>query len=78
MKTPAEFCLAIINRGRVLIVDQLIPNHPEAIADITIACAQLHASSQRAIHFQLRDPADGRGVLVMEHGATTFQPMKGR
>jgi len=54
-----------------------IPNIPAAIADITPACAALHAKSNRAIHFQLRDPANGQAVMVMEHGATTFQPMKG-
>ncbi len=77
MTTPTHLRLAIINRGRVMIVDEPIPNHPAAIADLEPACAQLHSKSRRAIHFQLRDPADGRSVLVMEHGATKFQPLKG-
>lgn len=79
MKKPTDLILAIITRGRVLTVnDDPIPNHPEAIADLTPPCAALHAKSRRTIHFQLRDPATGQAVLVMEHGATTFQPMKGR
>lgn len=77
MNNPSHLKLAIINRGRVLIVDEPIPNHPQAIADLTPACAQMHANTRRAIHFQLRHPDDGRVVMVMEHGAKTFQAAQG-
>ena len=79
MSKSSHLILTIITRGRVMPVnDNPIPNHPDAIADLTPACAALHAKSRRTIHFQLRDPANGQAVLVMEHGAATFQPMKGR
>ena len=74
---PRHLRLAIINRGRVMIVDEPIPNVPQAIADLTPACAQMHANTRRAVHFQLRDPADGRAVLILENGAKTFQEPKG-
>ncbi len=77
MAMPTHLLLAIINRGRVMIVDEPIPNHPQAIADLAPACAQIHANTRRAVHFQLRDPAHGRPVWVLEHGATSFQPMQG-
>ena len=79
MKNPTDLVLAIITRGRVMMAtDCPIPNIPAAIADITPACAELHAKSNRVIHFQLRDPANGRVVLAMEHGATTFNQLEGR
>lgn len=78
MSKSSHLILTIISRGRVLpISDNPIPNHLDAIADLEPACADLHAKSRRAIHFQLRDPANGRAVLVMEHGATTFQTPRG-
>lgn len=76
-KQSTHLCLAIINRGRVMIVDEPIPHMPQAIADLEPACAQMHANTRRAVHFQLRDPADGRVVLVMEHGSKTFQAPQG-
>ena len=75
---PATLKLAIVVGGKVLIVDKEIANTPAAIADIETHCAAMHAKTDRYVHFQLRDPADGRAVLVMEHGATRFAPMKGR
>lgn len=79
MTTSSHLVLTVITRGRVLPVsDNMIPNHPDAIADITPACAALHAKTRRALHFQLRDPANGQAVLVMEHGSSTFRPMGGR
>lgn len=79
MNKPTHLILTIITSGRVMPVnDNPIPNHPDAIADLTPACAELHAKSRRAIRFQLRDPATGRAVMVMEHGASTFLLMKGR
>ncbi len=77
MATPTHLRLAIINRGRVTIVDEPIPNYPDAIAKISEGCALLHAALRRAVHFQLRDPADGRAVYVIEHGAKAFQPALG-
>lgn len=76
-KQPSHLLLAIINRGRVMIVDEPIVNVPQAIADLEPACAQMHANTRRAVHFQLRDPADGRAVLIMENGAKTFQAPQG-
>lgn len=75
--TPTHLRLAIINRGRVLIVDEPVANHPDAISALSESCASLHASTRRAIHFQLRDPVDGRAVYVIEHGAKAFQPVQG-
>lgn len=75
--TPTHLRLAIINRGRVLIIDEPVPNQPQAIADVASGCALLHNSSRRAIHFQLRHPDDGRPVYVLEHGAKAFQPALG-
>lgn len=77
MNEPSHLKLAIINRGRVMIVDEPVPNHPFAIAEVASGCALLHNSSRRAIHFQLRHPDDGRVVMVMEHGAKTFQAAQG-
>lgn len=77
MATPTHLRLAIINRGRVMIVDEPIPNHPQAIADLAPACAQMHANTRRAVHFQLRDPADGKTLYVLENGAVTFQEPRG-
>lgn len=75
---PTHLKLAIVVGGKVLFVDKEIDNTPAAIADLEPACAQMHAKTERYVHFQLRDPANGRAVLVMEHGATRFEPMKGR
>jgi len=79
MSKPTHLILTIISNGRVLPVSaEPLPNHPDAIARLSDSCAALHAQTRWAVHFQLRDPADGRALLVLEHGATAFQPMKGR
>ncbi len=78
MTHPTHLKLAVINRGRVLIVDAPVPNQPMAIEALGEILAELHVITHRALHFQLRDPADGRAVLVLEHGANAFQPMQGR
>lgn len=79
MSKPTHLILTIITRGRVLPVnDNPIPNVPQAIAAIGAACCAMHSATRRTVHFQLRDPADGQAVLVMEHGATSFRPMGGR
>ena len=78
MSHPTHLKLAIINRGRVLVVDEPVPNQPPAVEALGRILAALHAGTRRALHFQLRHPDDGRSVLVLEHGATKFEPMKGR
>lgn len=77
MAAPTHLRLAIINCGRVMIVDEPIPHHPQAIADLAPACAQIHAKTRSAVHFQLRDPLDGKTLYVLENGATTFQEPRG-
>jgi hypothetical protein len=77
MAHPTHLKLAILNRGKVLVVDEPVPNQPGAIDSLSKILAALHAGTRRALHFQLRDPADGRAVMVLEHGATSFQPMQG-
>lgn len=77
MATPTHLLLTIINRGRVMIVDEPIPNHPQAIADLAPACAQMHANTRRAVHFQLRNPLNGKVMLVLERGSAFFQPVQG-
>lgn len=78
MKKPTDLVLAIITRGRVLLVNDCpIPNVPQAINAIGAACCAMHSATRRTVHFQLRDPATGQAVLVMEHGATSFRPMGG-
>lgn len=79
MSKSSHLILTIITRGRVMAVnDNPIPNVPQAIATIGAACCAMHSATRRTVHFQLRDPATGQAVLVMEHGATTFHPMGGR
>lgn len=77
MTTPTHLLLAIINRGRVMIVDEPIPNHPQAIADLAPACAQMHANTRQAVHFQLRSPLNGKVMHVLEHGSAFFHPVQG-
>ena len=77
MSEPTHLKLAIINRGRVLVVDEPVPNMPDAIDALGKILSALHAGTRRALHFQLRDPADGRPALVLENGATSFQAMRG-
>lgn len=78
MTQPTHLKLAIINRSRVLVVDEPVPNQPPAIEALGKILAALHACTRRALHFQLRHPDDGRSVLVLEHGASKFEPLKGR
>lgn len=77
MAQPTHLKLAILNRGKVLVVDEPVPNQPGAIDALSKILAALHAGTRQALHFQLRDPADGRAVMVLEHGATSFQAMRG-
>ena len=77
MSQSTHLKLAIINRGKVMVVDEPVPNAPEAIDALGKILSALHAGTRRALHFQLRDPADGRTVLVLEHGASSFQAMRG-
>jgi len=76
---PPLLTLACLNRGHVLAVtDAPLANDPDSLARLGVACAALHHLTGRRLHFQLRDPADGRAVLVLEHGDSAFRPMRGR
>lgn len=77
MNEPSHLKLAILNRGKVMVVDDPVPNQPGAIEALGKILGALHAGTRQALHFQLRDPADGRMVLVLEHGATAFQEPRG-
>ncbi|MBN9695711.1 MAG: hypothetical protein J0L85_07910 [Zoogloea sp.] len=74
---PTHLKLAILNSGKTMVIDEPVPNQPDAIAALGKILGALHAGTRQAIHFQLRDPTDGRMVLVLEHGATTFQEPRG-
>ena len=75
MSEPTHLKLAIINRGRVLVVDEPVPNMPDAIDPFDFV--RMIAGTRRALHFQLRDPCDGSTVMVLEHGAARFEAPRG-